>query len=87
MFKKLEYYDSHLVIILDKPMAPPRKASADITFGYINGIVNLTCEAEAEPYANFTWHRHNKKLSSKIHLIHSEGHLSVLQVITIKENK
>lgn len=44
------------------------------------GVVNLTCEAEAEPAADFTWYRHNKKLNPKVHLIHSEGHESILQV-------
>lgn len=66
--------------IADKPIAPPRKASADIQFGYIKGTVNLTCEAEAEPAANFTWYRNNKKLSPKVHLMQTEGHFSVLQV-------
>lgn len=64
----------------DKPITPPRKASANVQFGYLYGIVNLTCEAEAEPAADFTWYRNNKKLSPKVHLIHSEGHESILQV-------
>lgn len=70
--------------ITDKPIAPPRKASADIAFGYVHGMVNLTCEAEAEPAANFTWYRHGKKLSHKVHLIHSEGHVSYLQVYGVQ---
>ncbi|KAG4072544.1 hypothetical protein HA402_004633 [Bradysia odoriphaga] len=63
------------------PIRPPQKASADVQFGYLYGIVNLTCEAEAEPAAEFTWYRHNKKLNPKVHLIHSEGHESILQIL------
>ncbi len=68
---------------IDKPIPPPRKASADVQFGYLYGTVNLTCEAEAEPAADFTWYRQNKKLNPKVHLIHSEGHESILQVGSI----
>lgn len=68
------------ILVADRPVPPPHKASAEITFGYIHGIVNLTCEAEAEPAATFSWFRHNKKISPKVHLINSEGHFSTLQV-------
>ncbi|KAJ6649771.1 Limbic system-associated membrane protein, partial [Pseudolycoriella hygida] len=67
--------------IQHKPIPPPRKASADVQFGYLYGVVNLTCEAEAEPAADFTWYRHNKKLNPKVHLIHSQGHESILQIL------
>lgn len=78
MYKNTNIIDVNLP---DRPVAPPHKASAVITFGYIRGVVNLTCEAEAEPAANFTWSRDNKKLSNKVHLIHTVGHVSKLQVM------
>lgn len=49
-------------------------------YGYLRGIVNITCEAEAEPPAKFTWYRDDKELSPKHHFIHTQGHESVLQV-------
>lgn len=64
----------------DKPQLPPRRASANIMYGYVRGIVNVTCEAEAEPPATFTWYRDDKKLSPKQHFIHTQGHESILQV-------
>lgn len=64
----------------DKPILPTVKASADVQYGYLYGIVNLTCEAEAEPPANFTWYHKDNELSPKKYIIHSEGHESILQV-------
>lgn len=68
------------LIYLDKPIPSTIKASANIQYGYLYGVVNLTCEAEAEPAADFTWYRHKKLLNPKVHLIHSEGHESIMQV-------
>lgn len=48
-------------------------------FGYIGGEVNLTCEALAEPAANFTWFRQHKK--TVIGRLIQRPNLSTLQVI------
>lgn len=50
------YSSSFLFQILDKPIPPVRRESADIQYGYIKGFVNLTCEAEAQPPATFKWY-------------------------------
>lgn len=53
----------------------------DKTYSYLSGNVNLTCEAVAEPHANFTWIKANKVIQpSDTVRIHSGQHSSVLQV-------
>lgn len=64
--------------IADKPI--PVKRSVEITYAYINGVLNLTCEAIAEPQANFTWYRAGKRMTSKTHTFYSASHVSYLQV-------
>lgn len=56
------------------------RESADIQYGYIKGYVNITCKAEAEPPATFTWYRNNVQLHSRHHKIINGEHFSVLQV-------
>lgn len=52
-----------------------------MVYGYIKGYVNLTCEAEAEPKAEFFWYRHGKRLLPRSHTIFTGIHSSILQVI------
>lgn len=56
--------------------------SYDYYYGYIKGFVNITCEAIAEPSAEFTWKRDDKKmpLISNYHQIFTSENQSVLQV-------
>lgn len=62
-------------------MGVQKKGHPDVAFGYMNGYVNLTCIAEAEPNANFTWYRSgNKVLSPKQNKIFNGEHISMLQV-------
>ena len=53
----------------------------DRAYGYVQGEVNLTCEAVAEPAATFTWTKDGeiKGPSEGVH-IYNEQHKSVLQV-------
>ncbi|XP_065079072.1 neural cell adhesion molecule 2-like [Ochlerotatus camptorhynchus] len=53
----------------------------NVTYGYVGGAVNLTCDAIAEPPATFTWSANNKKFSHKNHLIYSGQHVSMLQIV------
>lgn len=76
----LGHIQQHKHTDADKPQLPPRRASANIMYGYVRGTVNITCEAEAEPPATFTWYRDDKELSPKHHFIHTQGHESILQV-------
>lgn len=55
--------------------------SRNVTYGYVGGMVNLTCEATAEPPANFTWSANNKKFSHKNHHIFTANHISMLQIM------
>uniref|UniRef100_A0A182J736 Neural cell adhesion molecule 1 n=2 Tax=Anopheles atroparvus TaxID=41427 RepID=A0A182J736_ANOAO len=67
--------------IKHKPYLPQWKTSVSDAYGYVGGMVNLTCEATAEPPANFSWWANNKKLTSKSHIIHSGRHVSMLQIM------
>lgn len=69
-----------IILFADKPVRPIRRESADIQYGYIKGIVNVTCEAQAEPPAKFRWYRHNKQLNPEHHQIIIGEHMSMLQV-------
>lgn len=53
-------------------------AKVNQAYGYVGGIVNLTCEAVAEPAANFTWYRQHKKTMPG--RIIEQPHFSILQV-------
>lgn len=78
---KIVFIVSHdsFLSFLDKPFVAT-SASANIVFGFVGGVVNLTCRAEAEPAANFTWYRKDKKLSPKKFTMFEEQHTSILQV-------
>uniref|UniRef100_A0A182T6N5 Ig-like domain-containing protein n=1 Tax=Anopheles maculatus TaxID=74869 RepID=A0A182T6N5_9DIPT len=67
--------------IKHKPYLPPRKPSVTDAYGYVGGMVNLTCEATAEPPANFSWSANNKKLTPKSHIIYNGRHVSMLQIM------
>lgn len=71
------------VLIADKPVWKNTTERPESSFGYVNGIVNLTCIAEAEPPANFTWYQHGKKL---FHTTFVEQHTSILQLIINDSN-
>ncbi|CAO1325840.1 unnamed protein product, partial [Diamesa serratosioi] len=61
-----------------------KRIEQEIRFGYIKGYVNLTCEADAEPPAEFIWYRDGKKV---FHNVHNGPHISILQVyIQSKDN-
>ncbi|XP_055641302.1 neural cell adhesion molecule 2-like [Toxorhynchites rutilus septentrionalis] len=70
--------------IRHKPYIPDY-SRGNVTYGYVGGAVNLSCDAVAEPPANFTWSSNNKKFSHKNHLIYGGQHVSMLQ-ITIKNS-
>ncbi|XP_063593163.1 neural cell adhesion molecule 1-like [Penaeus indicus] len=50
-------------------------------YGYVTGDVNLTCEAVAEPHANFTWIKDNQVIepNETVQII-NEDHKSVLRL-------
>lgn len=61
---------------------PTLRARADIVYGYMDGLVNLTCEVDAEPPANFTWFRNGKRVFQTLYTIHEQPHASILEVKT-----
>ncbi|XP_053677613.1 neural cell adhesion molecule 2-like [Anopheles nili] len=67
--------------IKHKPYLPPWKTTVSDAYGYVSGVVNLTCEATAEPPANFSWSANNKKLTPKSHIIYNGRHVSMLQIM------
>lgn len=66
--------------IPDKPISQGRRESVDVQYSYLKGNVNISCEAEAEPPATFTWYRDKKRLKPQEHQISTSNHESVLQV-------
>ena len=42
-----------MLLPADKPQWPPEQQGK--FYGFITGVTNLTCEAAAEPAAEFTW--------------------------------
>jgi len=75
MFGRKERNGDFHSTITDKPTM--RRIKQEIRFGYIEGHVNLSCEADAEPQPEFVWYREGKKL---YHNVTKERHSSVLQV-------
>ncbi|XP_055591877.1 neural cell adhesion molecule 2-like [Uranotaenia lowii] len=70
--------------IRHKPFFPKKGiygTLSNTTYGYVGGTVNLTCEAVAEPPANFTWSSNNRKFSHKNHIIYGGPHVSMLQIL------
>ena len=68
-------YTIYIRVSIDKPHM--KRIEQEIRFGYIKGYVNLTCEADAEPPAEFIWYRDGKKV---FHNVHNGPHISILQV-------
>lgn len=62
--------------------------SAADQYAYINGTVKLTCKADAEPQAEFTWLRQNVKIpiNSEKYQITTDINESTLQFIIADEN-
>lgn len=53
-------------------------------YGFISGVTNLSCEAVAEPPANFTWlDKHNQVVDPK--KVFVDGHKSILRVRIIED--
>jgi hypothetical protein len=70
--------NNKLIWILDKPIL--KRIKIETIFGYLKGYVNLTCEAVAEPPAEFLWYRNGKKLQPRAYPIYNGPHASYLQV-------
>lgn len=49
-----------------------------IKYSYIGAIINLTCEAEANPLPDIFWYHNGKKVS--IRNVYTEDNLSILTV-------
>ena len=65
----------------DKPQWPPEQQGK--FYGFISGITNLTCEAKAEPAAEFTWmNKYNEVV--KEGTVVNEARKSVLMVSRVK---
>lgn len=65
------------IFLADKPNL---LSEEDIQYIYTNGTANLTCEAVAEPPANFSWYRHGKKINPRQQTIHMARDISQLEI-------
>lgn len=61
------------------------RESSEIQYGYINGHVNITCQADDEPAA-FSWYHNNEHLDAQHHQIVYADRISILQVKVLPEN-
>lgn len=58
----------------------------DQAYSYVTGEVNLTCEAVAEPHANFTWVKDSEVIvPSDTVQIFNDDHKSVLKVSSLRD--
>ncbi|XP_023031255.1 neural cell adhesion molecule 2 [Drosophila willistoni] len=58
------------------------KQFVSMQYAYINGTATISCEAQAEPPATFTWHRKQKHLHSndKLYTIETDNYSSRLTI-------
>ncbi|KAL7647441.1 UNVERIFIED_CONTAM: hypothetical protein RMT77_001037 [Armadillidium vulgare] len=69
-----------------KPFPNPSSNHINESYSYITGVVNLTCEALAEPQANFTWLKDDNIVNSTENVkIFNTDHRSILQ-LTVKDD-
>lgn len=83
---QLSNYTSEVkdLVIEVKVHHKPQWSDNDLTaqaYGYVTGDVNLTCEAVAEPHANFTWIKDDQVIepNETVQII-NEDHKSVLRL-------
>ncbi|GAB0095936.1 Neural cell adhesion [Sergentomyia squamirostris] len=67
-------------IRLNVQYKPILLSQENVQYIYMNGTANLTCEAEAEPLANFSWFRHGKKINPRQQTIHRGRGISQLEI-------
>ncbi|KAH8281553.1 hypothetical protein KR054_001325, partial [Drosophila jambulina] len=70
-----------LMKIEHKPIWSP-SPFVSLKYAYINGTATIMCEAQAEPPANFSWHRKQKHLHSnqKLYTIETDNYWSRLTI-------
>ncbi|XP_030383001.1 igLON family member 5 [Scaptodrosophila lebanonensis] len=57
------------------------KHQLSLQYAYVNGTTSIMCESQAEPPANFTWHRNKKRLhNDKYYTIDSDNYWSRLTI-------
>lgn len=66
-------------IFLVKPVLP-MFVSSDVVYAFVPSIINLTCEAEAEPTPEFDWFKNGKIINSLSNTIFYNHHESTLLV-------
>lgn len=54
--------------------------SSDMVYAFVPSVINLTCEAEAEPKPKFDWYKNGKLLDSKTNKIFYNNYESSIQV-------
>lgn len=77
-----ECYCKCFSYVLDKPQWRSPTVGSVMAYGFIGGETNLTCDAVAEPEANYTWYRNGKEIRhQKLNVTEIlVGDKSVLQV-------
>lgn len=68
-----------VLLITDKPLW--NNDDKTMAYSFLSGKVNLTCEVQAEPEANFTWTKDKEVMQpSNIIQIFNNNNTSILQV-------
>lgn len=67
------------MLLSDKPLW--ENDDKTMAYSFLSGTVNLTCEVQAEPEANFTWTKDEEVMEpSNIVQIFNNNNTSILQV-------
>nr|CAD7589126.1 unnamed protein product [Timema genevievae] len=78
------YQEQNITLkIRHKPIMLDNTSSPIASYGFVTGLVNLTCSVQADPSANFTWTKDSKTLSENLGniTIFNDTNLSTLQVV------
>nr|CAD7259692.1 unnamed protein product [Timema shepardi] len=78
------YQEQNITLkIRHKPIMLDNTSSPITSYGFVTGVVNLTCSVQADPLANFTWTKDSKPLSDNLGniTIFHDTNLSTLQVV------
>lgn len=70
------------IFLIDKPTFPhpTTHIKQEIVWGYLNGTVNLTCVAVADPPATFEWYKHKDKIPKNARVTSQSPDVSILHL-------
>ncbi|RZF48263.1 hypothetical protein LSTR_LSTR006230 [Laodelphax striatellus] len=78
----LQTKEIHLKVLHKPKWKNVSEAAQNLAYGYLSGVVNLTCEVTADPEPQFVWRRHNQIINPDHHnaTLINEPQRSILQL-------